>query len=119
MRKSLLLAGLTLGLAGAGAAHAQFPMSALGLNRTINVMPSITNNSPMSYVNPNAPIGGSMYRPSNYKLSQLFYTPTRTNTISNTIVRGQSSFPTPAQMQAAAPSYFLPFQMYRAPCIRP
>lgn len=119
MRKYLLLAGLTLGFAGAGAAHAQLPLSALGFNRTINVMPNITNNSPMSYVNPYAPIGGSQYRPSTYKLSQLFHNPTRTNTISNTIVRGQSTFPTPAQMQAAAPAYFTQFQMYRGSCIRP
>ena len=36
-----------------------------------------------------------------------------TTRISNTFVGGQSTFPTPAQMQAAAPSYFKAFQMYR------
>lgn len=119
MRKCMWLAGLTLGLSWAGAAHAQLPASAFGFNKTINIMPNFTNNSPMDYRNPNAPIGGTMYRPSTFKLSQLFHTPTRTNTISNTVVSGRSIYPTPAQMQAAAPAYFTQFQMYRARCILP
>ena len=109
MRKSMWLAGLTLGLTWAASAQAQ----------NLTITPNIANNSPMSYVNPNAPVGGSYTRNSGFKLSQLFYTPTRTNTFSNTITRGQSSFPTPAQMQASAPSYFRAFQMYRGSCIRP
>lgn len=91
----------------------------------INVMPNITNNSPMDYRNPNAPIAGGYSRPNTtgtafpFTLGSMFYAPTRTNTISSTSTFGQSVFPTPAQMQAAAPSYFQAFQMYRAPFIQP
>ncbi len=109
MRAYMWLAGLALGLAGAGAAQAQ----------GLTITPNIVNNSPMDYRNVNAPIGGTMFRNVGAKLSQLFYTPTRNNTFSNTIVNGKSNFPTPAQMQAAAPSYFKAFQMYRGSCIQP
>jgi hypothetical protein len=119
MREYLWLAGLTLGLAWAGSAHAQIPSSLLNIPKTINIMPNFTNNSPMDYRNPNAPIGGTMYRPTNTKLSQLFYTPARTNTINNTIVNGQSIFPTPAQMHAGASVWFRPFQMHRGTFITP
>ncbi|HEY7330553.1 MAG TPA: hypothetical protein VH592_23135 [Gemmataceae bacterium] len=127
MRTFLLVTGLTLGMLWAESAHAQtsgsspitnvlkFPKS---LN--INVQPNITNNSPMSYVNQNAPIGGTIIRPNTtgtafpYRLANMFYSPGRTNFISSTSTFGSSVFPTPAQMQAAAPGYFVPFQMYRA-----
>jgi hypothetical protein len=113
MRRYLWLAGVLAGMACAGGAHAQ------KTSRTINIMPSFTNNSPMDYRNPNAPIGGTTFRNSNSRLSQLMYSPTRMNTINNTTPFGKSIFPTPAQMQAAAPSYFRPFQMYRASFISP
>jgi hypothetical protein len=115
MRKYLGLVGLTLGLTWAASAQAQ----------NLTITPNIANNSPMSYVNPFAPVGGAFSRPSNngsafpLRMNQLFYTPSRTNTFSNTITRGTSTFPTPAQMQASAPSYFRAFQMYRAAPIRP
>ncbi len=108
MRRYSWLAGLIVGLAYAGGAHAQQS------SRTINIMPSFTNNSPMDYRNQNAPIGGLSHRNSNSRLSQLLYSPSRMNTISNTTPLGTSNFPTPAQMQATAPFYFRPFQMYRA-----
>lgn len=116
MRSYLWLAGLTLGLALAGSAHAQF---------NVNVTPNIVNNSAMDYRNVNAPIGTTLYRPSNNgsaftnRLASYFYSSGRSNTISNTIVSGHSTFPTPAQMQASAPSYFKAFQMYRAQPIQP
>jgi hypothetical protein len=112
VRKYTWLVGLTLGMAWVGSANAQF-------TKTINIMPSFTNNSPMDYRNQIAPVGGPSYRNSGFKMNQLFYTPSRPNTFSNTVVNGQSIFPTPLQMQAAAPSYFRPFQMYRSPCIQP
>ncbi|HTU17310.1 MAG TPA: hypothetical protein VMG10_04550 [Gemmataceae bacterium] len=142
MRKFMFVAAVTLGLAAAGAVHAQsssgssssgsssgtsvirnifkFPKS---LN--INVTPNIVNNSAMDYRNQNAPIGGYTVQPNTtgtafpYTLSSMFYTPSRTNFISNTQTLGQSVFPTPAQMQAAAPAYLSAFQMYRAAPIQP
>jgi hypothetical protein len=133
MRTFLLLAGLAVGMMWAQSAHAQassgsspittilkFPKS---LN--INVQPNIVNNSPMDYRNQNAPIGATMIRPNYtggafpYKLGSMFYSPGRTNYISSTSTVGRSTFPTPAQMQAAAPTYFVPFQMYRAAPIQP
>ncbi len=123
MRKLLGLIGITLGMAWVGSVHAQLPgiSSVIRFPKSfnINVMPNITNNSPMDYRNQNAPIGGTMYRPNNYKLSATFFQPQRTNFISSTTNFGQSVFPTPAQMQAAAPNYFKAFQMYRAPFIQP
>jgi hypothetical protein len=129
MRTFLLVAGLTLGMLWAESAHAQTTASGSSPLTTIlkfpksiniNVQPNITNNSPMSYVNPNAPVGGTIIRPNTtgtafpYKLGSMFYSPGRTNFISSTSTFGSSIFPTQAQMQAAAPSYFVPFQMYRA-----
>lgn len=120
MRKFLLFAGLAFGMAWAHSAHAQsssilqFPST---LN--INVQPNITNNSPMDYRNVNAPIGTTYTRPANngssfsLRLGQMFFQPTRSNYIASTTTFGSSVFPTPTQMQAAAPSYFMPFQMYR------
>jgi hypothetical protein len=119
MRKYTWLVGLTLASAWAGSAQAQKSSSIINFPKTINIMPSITNNAPMDYRNPNAPIGGTTYHNMGYKLSQLFYSPSRPNTFSNTIVNGHSTFPTPAQMQASAPSWFRPFQMYRGTFIQP
>lgn len=115
MRKCLWLAGLTLGMGLAGAAHAQ----------SITFVPNITSNAPMDYRNVNSPIGTTLFRPNTtgtafpYRLASMFYSPGRSNTISNTVPLGHSTFPTPAQMQASAPSYFKPFQMYRASFIKP
>jgi hypothetical protein len=132
MRKFLWLAGLALGMAWAGPAHAQtsgtstltnilqFPK-----NINITVQPNIINNSPMDYRNLNAPIATTTYRPNTtgtafpYRLSSMFYQPSRTNFISSSTTFGTSFWPTPAQMQAAAPNYFKPFQMYRAAPIQP
>lgn len=121
MRNWMWLAALTMGLAWAGSAHAQQINGPLvNFPKTINIMPSFTNNSPMDYRNPNAPIGATITRPNttgtafSYKLGSLFYSPSRTNTFSSTTTFGSSTFPTPAQMQAAAPSWFQAFQMYRA-----
>ena len=117
MRTYLWLAGLTLALGLARPAQAQM--------FNVNVTPNIVNNSKMDYRNVNAPIGGTTYRPNTtgtafaYRLTSLFYSPGRSNSISNTVVSGRSTFPTPAQMQASAPSYFAPFQMYRAGFIQP
>jgi hypothetical protein len=111
MRTYLWLAGLTLGLGLAGPAHAQM--------FKVSVTPNIASNAPMDYRNPNVPIGGTIPRNSGFSLSQLFFSSGRSNSFSNTITGGKSTFPTPAQMQAAAPSYFAPFQMYRAPLIQP
>lgn len=133
MRKFSWLAGLTLALAWAGAAHAQSMPGSSSISNilkfpktfNINVTPNFTNNSPMSYVNPNAPIGGTFTRPNTtgtgfpYKLASMFYSPGRTNYIASTTTAGHSIFPTQAQMQAASPSYFAPFQMYRAQPIAP
>jgi len=133
MRTFLLLAGLALAVTWNGSAHAQqtggsgtitnilkFPKSI-----NINVQPNITNNSPMDYRNSMSPIGTTMIRPNTtgtafpYKLSSMFYQPQRTNFFASTTTFGTSTFPTPAQMQAAAPNYFRPFQMYRAAPIQP
>ena len=121
--------GLTLGMAWAAAAHAQFPSasSLLKFPKTfnINVTPNLTNNAPMDYRNQNAPIGGYTSRPNTtgtafpFRLTSMFSSPSSTNSISSTTTFGRSIFPTPAQMQAAAPSYFQAFQMYRAPFIQP
>jgi hypothetical protein len=127
------LAALTLGMVWTGSAHAQsssgtssvlnilkFPKS---LN--INVQPNITNNSPMDYRNTNAAIGTTVYRPNTtgsafpFKLQSMFFSPGRNNTIASTTTFGHSTFPTPAQMSAAAPAYFKAFQMYRAAPIQP
>jgi hypothetical protein len=116
-------------MAWAGSVHAQsssmtnflrFPKS---LN--INVTPNIINNSPMDYRNQNAAIGTTTYRPNTtgtafpFKLQSMFFSSGRTNTIASTTTFGRSVYPTPAQMQAAAPSYFKAFQMYRAAPISP
>ncbi len=108
MRKYAWLAALTLALGLAGAAHAQVI--------TFGPVVGQITNSKVDYRNVNAPIGGTTYRNTGFKITDLFASPTR---ISNKIVAGHSTFPTPAQMQAAAPSYFKPFQMYRAQRIQP
>jgi hypothetical protein len=127
VRKFLWLAGLALGMAWAGSVHAQsssmtniFPKSF-----NINVTPNIINNSPMDYRNQNAAIGTTVYRQNTtgtafpFKLQSMFFSSGRTNTIASTTTFGRSIYPTPAQMQAAAPSYFKAFQMYRAAPISP
>jgi hypothetical protein len=127
MRRFLWLTGLTLGMVWASSAHAQTSAGASTITNilkfpksfNINVTPNIVNNSPMDYRNQNTPIGGTMYRPTNQRLSNYFFKPARTNFISSTTNFGRSVFPTPAQMQAAAPGYFKAFQMYRAPFIQP
>ena len=137
MRKFTWLAAVTMGLAWAGAAHAQststsssgsgsiFNIFKLPSSMNITVQPNITNNSAMDYRNQNAPIGGTTYSVNTtgtafpYTLSSMFYSPARTNTFSNTITFGQSTFPTPAQQSAAAASYLSAFQMYRAAPITP
>jgi hypothetical protein len=135
MRTLLVLAGLALTMAWAGPAQAQSSSSS-GLpiinniikfpsSMNLTIQPNITNNSPMDYRNQNAPIGGTIIRPPNngsafsLRLSQMFFQPARPNFISSTTTPGRSIFPTPQQMQAAAPSYFAPFQMYRAAPIQP
>lgn len=135
MRTFLLVASLTLALAWVEPVHAQ-SQSSSGLpilnniikfpkSLNVNVQPNITNNSPMDYRNQSAPIGATILRPSNngsafpLRLSQMFYQSSRSNYISSTSTFGSSIFPTPAQMRAAAPSYFVPFQMYRAAPIQP
>ena len=105
MRKFLWLAGLTLGLGWASSAHAQII--------TFGPVVGQITNSKVDYRNVNSPISAAMpyNNGSGNKLwATLFPNTTR---ISNTFVGGQSTFPTPAQMQAAAPSYFKAFQMYR------
>jgi hypothetical protein len=133
MRKVLWLTGFALGMIGATPAHAQQTSGTSVLtnilkfpkNINITVQPNITNNSPMDYRNLNAPIATTTYRQNTtgtafpYRLSSMFYQPTRTNFISSTTTFGTSFWPTPAQMQAAAPNYFRPFQMYRAAPIQP
>jgi hypothetical protein len=90
----------------------------------LNVTPNLNNNSPMDYRNANVPIGGTTYRPNTtgtafpFRLTSMFST-TSGNSISATTTFGQSVFPTPAQMQASAPTYLKAFQMYRAPFIQP
>jgi hypothetical protein len=110
MRKCLWLAGLTLGLGWAGSAHAQVI--------TFGPIVGQITNSKVDYRNVNAPISAALpYANGGFpKLTSLFPSITR---ISNTIVRGQSIYPTPAQMQASAPTYFKAFQMYRGQRISP
>ncbi len=131
MRTFLLLVGLALGMVWTGSAQAQQSSGTITnilkfpKNLNINITPNITNNSPMDYRNTNVPIGTTTSRPNMtgsafpYKLSSMFYSPGRTNFISSTSNFGTSTFPTPAQMQAAAPMYFRAFQMYRAAPIQP
>jgi hypothetical protein len=137
MRKFSWLTVLVLGLAWAGTAHAQSSSGSSSgssaitnilkfpKNININVMPNITANQPMDYRNQSAPIGTTFYRPNTtgsafpFSLSSMFFSSGRSNYISSTSTAGHSIFPTPAQMQAAAPSYFAPFQMYRASFIQP
>lgn len=132
MRKYMWLAGLTLGMAWAGSAHAQSPgMSTMSSiirfpkSLNINVMPNITNNAPMDYRNVNFPIGGGYVKPNTtgtafpFRLSSMFFSPTSTNSISATPTFGHSTYPTPAAMQAAAPAYLSAFQMYRGQFIQP
>jgi hypothetical protein len=133
MRKFSCLVGLTLALAWAGSVHAQTTSGTSSIthifhfpkNININVTPNITNNSPMDYRNVSAPIGGMTYKPNTtgtafpYTLSSMFFSSGRSNYIASTTTLGQSIYPTPAQMQAAAPSYFAPFQMYRGSFISP
>jgi hypothetical protein len=108
MRKYMWLAGLTLALGLAGSAHAQ--VISFG-----PVVGQITN-TVVDYRNTSAPIAATIPRAGGFKLSNLFPSVTR---ISNTIPTGTSTFPTPAQMQASAPAYFKPFQMYRGQRISP
>jgi hypothetical protein len=110
MRKCLWLAGLTLGLGWAGSAHAQVI--------TFGPIVGQITNSKVDYRNVNAPISAALpYANGGFpKLTSLFPNITR---ISNTIVGGQSTFPTPAQMQASAPTYFKAFQLYRGQRISP
>jgi hypothetical protein len=137
MRMFLLLTGLTLGMAWTEGAHAQQSSgSSSGVSSVLNILkfpkninitvqPNFINNSPMDYRNQNAPIGTTTYRPNTtgtafpYTLTQMFYQPSRPNLIASKTTFGTSIFPTPAQMRAAAPSYFVPFQMYRAAPIQP
>jgi hypothetical protein len=110
MRKFLWIAGLTLGMGWTASAHAQVI--------TFGPVVGQITNSKVDYRNVNAPIAASL--PYNNglgsKLTALFPNQTR---ISNTSVAGKSTFPTPAQMQASAPTYFKAFQMYRPQRISP
>ena len=133
MRTVLFLAALALAVTWNGSAHAQQTSGSGAITNVlkfpksinINVQPNITNNSPMDYRNSMSPIGTTMIRPNTtgtafpYKLASMFYQQSRTNFIASTSTFGTSTFPTPAQMQAAAPNYFKPFQMYRAAPIQP
>lgn len=110
MRKVVWMAGLTLGLGWAGAAQAQII--------TFGPVVGQITNSKVDYRNANAPISGS-YPYNNglgSKLTTLFPSLSRIN---NRPVGGKSTFPTPAQMSAAAPGYFKAFQMYRPQRISP
>ena len=108
MRKYMWLAGLTLAIGLAWSAHAQVI--------TFGPVVGQITNTVVDYRNTNAPIGATIPRAGGFKITNLFPNVAR---ISNTIPTGKSTFPTPAQMQAAAPSYFKPFQMYRAQRISP
>ena len=110
MRKWLWMAGLTLGLGWTGSTHAQVI--------TFGPVVGQITNSKVDYRNVNAPISTTLHYNNGLgtKLTSLFPNITRIN---NTIVGGKSTYPTPAQMQAAAPSYFKAFQMYRPQRISP
>jgi hypothetical protein len=108
VRKFTWMAGLLLALGMAGSAHAQVI--------TFGPIVGQITNSAVDYRNVNAPIGAGIARPSGFKLNQLFH---QTTSISNYTPTGTSTFPTPSQMQAAAPSFFKPFQLYRAQRISP
>jgi hypothetical protein len=108
MRKLMWLTALTLALGLARSAHAQ--VISFG-----PVVGQITN-TVVDYRNVNAPIAASMPRASGFKLGDLFHSTSR---LTNTIPTGKSTFPTPSQMQASAPSYFKPFQLYRGQRISP
>ncbi|HWG47277.1 MAG TPA: hypothetical protein VN688_31230 [Gemmataceae bacterium] len=108
MHKFMWLAGLTLALGLVGSAHAQVI--------TFGPVVGQITNTVVDYRNVNAPIASSMPRAGGFKLTQLFYSGTR---MTNTIPTGKSTFPTPAQMQATAPSFFSPFQLYRGQRIHP
>jgi hypothetical protein len=102
------LAGLTLALGLAGSAHAQVI--------TFGPVVGQITNTVVDYRNTNAPVGATIPRAGGFRLSNLFPAGTR---MSNTIPTGTSVFPTPAQMRASAPTYFKPFQLYRAQRISP
>ena len=110
MRKFVWLAGLTLAMGWAGSAHAQV--------LTFGPIVGQITNAKVDYRNVSAPVSASMpyYNGLGTKLTNLFPSQTR---ISNTIVAGQSTYPTPTQMQASAPTYFKAFQMYRPQRISP
>jgi hypothetical protein len=108
MRKFTWLAGLTLALGLAGSAQAQII--------TFGPVVGQITNTVVDYRNVNAPIAAPMSRNSGFKISNLFPSLTR---ISNTTPTGRSTFPTPAQMQASAPGFMRPFQLYRGQRISP
>lgn len=108
MRKYMWLASLTLALGLAGSAHAQVI--------TFGPVVGQITNTVVDYRNTNAPIGATIPRAGGFTITSLFPNVTR---ISNTIATGKSTFPTPAQMQASAPAFFKPFQMYRGQRISP
>ncbi len=112
MRKFMWLAGLTLALGLTGSAHAQVI--------TFGPVVGQITSSVVDYRNLNAPIAAPVPRNSGFTLANLFHSSTPlSTTTSNTIPTGTSTFPTPAQMNAAAPSYFQPFQLYRGQRISP
>lgn len=108
MRKFVWLAGLTFALGFAKSAHAQVI--------TFGPVVGQISNTQVDYRNANAPVGGPTLRPTGFKLSGLFPSTAR---ISGTIQTPNSTFPTPAQMNALAPLYFKPFQLYRGQRIQP
>ena len=108
MRAFMGLAALTLALGLAGSAHAQVI--------TFGPVVGQITNSVVDYRNVNAPIASPMARSGGFKLTQLFHSTTR---MTNTIPTGKSTFPTPAQMQASAPSFMSPFQLFRGQRIHP
>lgn len=121
MRKFIGLTAVALTMTWAGSVHAQVI--------TFGPIVGQITNSNVDYRNANSPVAaplpyqtGPTTPPSPYTLglnnmlTNLFPSQTR---ISNTIVGGQSTFPTPAQMTAAAPTYFKAFQLYRPQRISP
>jgi hypothetical protein len=108
MHKFMWLAGLALALGLAGSAHAQVI--------TFGPVVGQITNTVVDYRNANTPIASAMPRSGGFKLSNLFYSGTR---LTNTIPTGKSTFPTPAQMQASAPSFMSSFQLYRGQRIHP